>query len=80
MLRIIKKARKNGLSFHYCYSENLLSQLIKLASETLSIREKKGYGGYEIFAIPFLNPTALRKLLISKAGIIFFTKQNNEIL
>ena len=80
MLRIIKKARKNGLSFHYCYSENLLSQLIKLASETLSIRKKKGYGGYEIFVIPFLNPDALRKLLISKAGIIFFTKQNNEIL
>ncbi len=78
--RYIKKAKRLGAVFKYGYSETILDKLIQLMEITREERVSKGYGGYEIFTMPFLEKNTMLNLLNKRAATIYYIEFLEEIV
>ena len=78
--RKVKKAQKNGLTFHESHNPDLAVTLISLLEETKSTRLTKGYEDYSYYYMPYINEDVIRKLLLNKCAKICYIKRENNIL
>lgn len=79
VIRLVKKTENGGALFKTGYSVELLDKLFGLLDNTHEVRTKKGYGSYNIFAMPFLDRDIMEKLLIKKEAVLFYVEYQNEI-
>ena len=76
----IRKAQREGLTFHEGDSPELLQIFNTLLEQTKAMRQAKGYKDYSYYYIPFLNQITLSKLLENNGGRIFYIKREDRII
>lgn len=77
---LVRRAIKNGVTFHESFSPRIVDDLIVLMKKTKSVRLSKGYDNYNYFYIPYLNEVTLRKLVENKVVKGYYALQQDKII
>jgi hypothetical protein len=78
--RRVRRAKDKNLTFGYGNSPQLLDSLFELMETTHEVRVNKGYGGYRMFTMPFLNREVILKLLEKNTATIFHISLGSQII
>ena len=79
-IKYIRKAKREGATLKYDNNPELLETLFALMKTTLNTRISRGYGGYEMFTMPFLDIEVLKKMLLTKKAYLYYIVFKGEIV